>query len=113
MSQNEINLVGFSDGPPPLARLELPGAEASVNATADQLPMSADDTGAGMAAINLATCVNPEIQITKEQNIKMIQLNMHKSHLATAELTRKMDYAKTNEKIIMLVQEPSLNKQKC
>ena len=60
--------------------------------------MSADDTGAGMAAINLATCVNPEIQITKEQNIKIIKLNMHKSHLATAELTHKMDYAKKQMK---------------
>ena len=58
MSQNEINLVGFSDGPPPLARLELLGAETSVNAMVDQLPLSADDTGAGMAAINWATCVN-------------------------------------------------------
>ena len=37
---------------------------------------------------------------------------MHKSHLVTAELTQRMDYAKTNEKILLLIQEPSLNKQK-
>ena len=123
---------------PPLARFEGPGTEASRGATEDQLPcavedtrahmvaqkmatcvklsLAADDTGAEVTALNQTTCVTkqdkPKTKRDNDELIKVLQLNMHKSHLATAELTRRMDYKKINEKIIILAQEPSLTRKK-